>query len=215
MQLTANRAWTYVAMVATRIARPAGRERWANGISIALSPPVAGAAALLGVAARIDTPDAWAWSLADIALVVALPLLFVVWLVQTGRVSGIDLQLRQERVWPYRISILSAMVAAGASFAFGAPHALTVLLSALAVQGMILSAVTAVWKVSLHTAAVAGAAVVAWHVAGPASLGIAALVPVVAWARITLGRHTPAQTIAGALVGSLICAAAFVFIPVA
>jgi membrane-associated phospholipid phosphatase len=51
--------------------------------------------------------------------------------------------------------------------------------------------------------------------AGPAALVIAALIPLVAWARIALGRHTLGQAIAGALVGGLIYTTAFLFIPAA
>lgn len=209
MQLTVNRAWSHVSAMAIRVSQPAWRERWALRVSHVLSPPAVGTAGLLAVAARTNTPEAWAWSLADIALAVVLPLVFVVWLVQTGRVSGIELQHRHERAWPYRVAILSATLTAGASFVFDAPRELTILLCALAVQTLVLSAVTAWWKISLHTAAIAGIAVVAWHIAGAAGPGIAALVPLVAWARITLGRHTLSQTIAGALVGGLIYAIAF------
>lgn len=213
MQLTASRA--PVSALSGRIPQPSRRDRWAGRVSHVFSPPVAGAGGLIAVAARMDTPAAWAWSLADIALAVALPLLFVVWLAQTGRVSGIELQHRHERARPYCIALLGATLAAGASFVFDAPRALTVLLCALAVQTLILSAVTVWWKISLHTAAITGAAVVAWHVAGPAGLAIAALVPLVAWARVALGRHTPGQTVAGALVGGLIYITAFLFIPAA
>ncbi len=213
MQLTADRAQTRPTTPFARFIRPAQRQQWAGRVSLVFSPPVAGAAGLVVIAARIDTPITWLWALTDIALVVALPLLFVVWLVQTGRVSSIDLPQRHERARPYCVAILSAILAAGLSFAFDAPRALTVLLGALAIQTLILSVVTTWWKISLHTAAMAGAAAIGWHVAGPATLVIAALIPLVAWARIALGRHTLAQTIAGTLVGGVIYTGALLFMP--
>ncbi|MGQ9905060.1 MAG: hypothetical protein ACUVRU_12225 [Anaerolineae bacterium] len=180
------------------------RECWAERLSIALSPPVVGAAGLLATAISIGTPAAWAWLLADIVLAIVLPLLFVVWLVRKGHISDIDLRQREQRAWPYRVAIACALIATGLSALLNAPRVLAVMVGALAAQTLILWAITTRWKISLHAAAIAGGVVVAGHLAGPIWLASAALVPVVCWARVTLGRHSLAQTIAGALVGGAV-----------
>ncbi|MCS7061532.1 MAG: hypothetical protein RMN25_10270 [Anaerolineae bacterium] len=188
-------------------------DKWAGRVSIIFSPPTAGAAGLLAVAAHINTPEAWAWSLADILLTVILPLLFVVWLVQTGRASDLDLCRRDQRKWPYRVMMLSSAVSIGLSLVFGGPPLLTILVGALAVQTLLLSLITMAWKISLHTAAIAGTAAVAWYLAGAPALILALLTPVVAWARVRLGRHDVPQTVAGALVGAATFTATFALLP--
>jgi membrane-associated phospholipid phosphatase len=68
------------------------------------------------------------------------------------------------------------------------------------------------WKVSLHTAAASGTAAILVLSFGP--LFILALPPIVlvAWSRIRLGDHTPAQTLAGAALGGLVATAVFILL---
>ncbi len=213
MQITVNHVQARKAVLHSQSGSPLRRERWAWRVSMIFSPPLVCAVSLLGLAAYLATPEAWGWSLIDMVLIVGLPMLFVAWLVQTGRASDIDLRHRHQRAWPYLVTILTAGVAVGLSFVFGAPRLFTLLIGALMAQTVILAVITRVWKISLHSATVAGAGVVAWHLAGPASLLILALTPLVAWSRIVLRRHDLAQTVAGALVGGLVYSAAFLLIP--
>ncbi|MEO3855696.1 phosphatase PAP2 family protein [Acrocarpospora sp. B8E8] len=59
------------------------------------------------------------------------------------------------------------------------------------------------WKISFHTAVAAGSVVMLAWLLPPAPVYAvgAALVMVIAWSRVTLGDHTPAQTAAGVLAG--------------
>jgi membrane-associated phospholipid phosphatase len=65
-----------------------------------------------------------------------------------------------------------------------------------------LFAITTQWKISIHSTAIAGAAVLALYLAQGIVWPLLISVPVVGWSRIHLRRHTVMQVIAGALLGA-------------
>jgi hypothetical protein len=89
----------------------------------------------------------------------------------------------------------------------GAPRELLALEAAMAVG--LGTLVTLAWKVSVHVAVVTGALVILVMVFGPATLVFSPAVVLVAWARVTLLDHTPAQTLAGAALGAAVAASVF------
>jgi membrane-associated phospholipid phosphatase len=66
-----------------------------------------------------------------------------------------------------------------------------------------------VWKLSVHSGAVAGTMVVLTLIFGPAALVLAVLAGAVAWARVEVGDHTPAQVIAGGAIGTIVAGIVF------
>ena len=82
------------------------------------------------------------------------------------------------------------------------PAAFMAPLFALLAEIFLLFAITLVWQVSVHTATTAGLVTFACLAFGPIAACWTLLIPLVAWARIYLRRHTLAQTLAGAFLGS-------------
>jgi membrane-associated phospholipid phosphatase len=72
--------------------------------------------------------------------------------------------------------------------------------------------ITLWWKISVHAAIAAGAATVLLLVFGPALLVVWPLVALIAWSRVQVGDHTPAQTLAGAALGGLIATTVFILL---
>ena len=107
---------------------------------------------------------------------------------------------------------LASGLAGAALFAMlGAPPALVALMIA-GVSGIgVALLITLRWKISVHVGALAGIIVVCTILIGPQALIVAPLVPLVAWARVELGAHTPAQAIAGGVIGALVSGAAYLF----
>jgi membrane-associated phospholipid phosphatase len=68
------------------------------------------------------------------------------------------------------------------------------------------------WKLSLHTTAAAGTVAVLVVTFGPALVLAVPIVGLVAWARVRLGDHTPAQTLAGAALGGLVATTVFILL---
>ena len=69
--------------------------------------------------------------------------------------------------------------------------------------------VTLWWKISVHAAIAAGAATVLPLVFGPALLTVGPLVTLIAWSRVQVGDHTPAQVLAGIALGIVVNATVF------
>jgi PAP2 superfamily len=69
--------------------------------------------------------------------------------------------------------------------------------------------VTLWWKLSVHTAAAAGTVAILALTFDPVLTLAVPAVALVAWARVRLGDHTPAQTLAGAALGGLVATTVF------
>ena len=69
--------------------------------------------------------------------------------------------------------------------------------------------VTSAWKISVHQAVSAGAVIMLAQTYGPWALSAYILVAVVGWSRVELRDHTPAQVIAGTLLGTTVAAVVF------
>ena len=123
---------------------------------------------------------------------------------QNGRVHDFHLPDRRDRIGPFAVAIASALLAAVVLFFLGAPDSfLAPVITALA-QTVALCLITLFWQISIHSATTAGLVTYAVLEFGPGALVLTPLVPLVVWARLYLGRHTPAQVTAGVVLG---CAA--------
>jgi membrane-associated phospholipid phosphatase len=69
--------------------------------------------------------------------------------------------------------------------------------------------ITLWWKISVHAAIAAGAATVLLLVFGLALLVVWPLVALIAWSRVQVGDHTPAQVLPGIALGIVVNATIF------
>jgi membrane-associated phospholipid phosphatase len=182
--------------------------RLAYAISQVGSPPVLAIAAFTLTAATASTPGAWAWAGLYAVLAILPPLIYLVWLLHRGQVADLDVQLREERTRPMVFAIACAGIAVLALLMGTAPLEMTLLAAALWVQSVAIFGITLRWKISVHSATAAAAATLMWFLTG-ALLPLLVGVPVIAWSRVRLRRHTVAQTVAGALLGLAILVATF------
>jgi membrane-associated phospholipid phosphatase len=88
--------------------------------------------------------------------------------------------------------------------ALDAPRQLVALVVAMLAGLAATLLVTLWWKLSVHTAAASGTVAVLALAFGPTLTLTAPTVALVAWSRVRLGDHTPAQTMAGAALGGLV-----------
>ena len=141
------------------------------------------------------------WAVLCVCLTSGLSLIYLVYLTRSGKVSDPRAIPRIERVGPLRVVAALHVAAFVLVSLLGGPAELrAALLSyALATLGFVL--LTPVSNLSLHAAGVSGAAVCLAYVFGAWGLPAFALVPLVFWARLQLGRHTPVELALGALVG--------------
>jgi membrane-associated phospholipid phosphatase len=172
------------------------------------SPPVLTLAVLALTASTTPHPNAWIWAGTYAILAILTPMVYLIWLMSQGRVTDLDVQLRQERARPMLFTLASGGVGVMVMALGMAPSELLILSGGLWLQSLIIFAITLRWKISVHSATATGAAAMIWFLTG-ALLPLVVGVPIIAWSRVRLRRHTVAQTIAGALVSLLVFVAAF------
>lgn len=192
LRLSTNRSWC---------------RRLAGFVSIVGSPPILTSSAVMLTALKTSGPGAWTWGAVYVLVGVLVPFLYVVRLVRKGQIRDIHVRVREERRQP----LLVTLVCAGAGLlllALGrAPGAVTAIAATLWLQVVTIFFITLKWKISVHTAAAAGAAMVARTLLGT-TLPLLVVVPLVAWSRVCLRHHTLPETAAGAFLGSTVFLAA-------
>ncbi len=179
-------------------------DRVAGIVSAVFSPPVLGIAMIAIAAGATRRAAAWAWAGIPLALNVLSPILYLIWLHRRGLVSDLDVQRREERARPLLFTLTSMLAAAAILWRAAAPSLLLGVSIAQLLQTALVLMITLRWKISMH-----GAASAAWltfliFVTGWAASPALLALPLVAWSRVHLGRHTPAQTVAGAALGGLV-----------
>ncbi|PPI20778.1 phosphoesterase PA-phosphatase [Rathayibacter sp. AY1B1] len=175
------------------------------------SPAVLAVLVPVVVGARVADPPLLgvAWGALAALFVGVVPYLVIRLLMRTGRIHG-DHHVpdRRERALPIALALVSIAVGLVLLAVLGAPAAVTTFGVVTVAVVLAVGVVNLVWKLSGHAAVVATCAVVVLIAYGPLSLLVS--VPIVLWvlwSRVRLGAHTPAQVVAGAVVGTVLASA--------
>lgn len=186
-------------------------EHLARWISRAGSPPLlATAIILLGAQASADQ-SAWLWAAFYILCVILLPAGYVIWLVQQEKVTDFDLLLREQRLHPLLVAVISAFLAWLVLWFGSAPRLLLLLTGSAWIHLALLLVITLRWKISAHCATAAAFVTFILALFGTIATPLIVVLPLIAWSRLRLRRHDLAQTIAGTFLGSAILGATLYF----
>ncbi|GAA5002723.1 hypothetical protein [Kitasatospora paranensis] len=149
------------------------------------------------------------WAAIAIAFAAVLPILLIVHTAAEGRWADRHLTDRQKRMTV--LPAISASVAAGICLQVltSAPRPMVGLTAAMWATITAIWPITRWWKISVHTAVLSGALAMLAQAFDPWWLAGAAGVAVVAWSRVRLRDHTPAQTLAGAALGAVVAGLVF------
>jgi membrane-associated phospholipid phosphatase len=188
-----------------------GRLRLARLVGELLSPPPIIVVLALVVAWASSPTPAMAVLWGGIAAVSAslLPYALILRGVRRGRLSDKNISLRKQRIRFGVVAITSILLGLVLLAAFDAPAEMVALLASIAVGVACGWVITLWWKISVHAAIAAGAATVLLLVFGPALLVAWPLVALIAWSRVQVGDHTPAQVLAGVALGVVVNATIF------
>jgi membrane-associated phospholipid phosphatase len=141
-----------------------------------------------------------------------IPFAIVIAGVHGRRWTDRHVRVRQERLVPFLAAIASFLAGLALLVALGAPRQLIALVVAMLTCLAVTMLVTLWWKLSLHTAAASGTVAILVLTLGPLLILALPVVALVAWSRIRLGDHTPAQTLAGAALGGLVATTVFILL---
>lgn len=187
------------------------RKRLAKLVSNVLNPFLLSSAVIimLSVASTSSMADALKWSLISLALSVLPVLITVVCLVRRQKLDSIFINPRRQRTRVYLMAIACAVAGCLALYYGGAPT----LLMATFVTGLAaivtFMGINLLWKISLHTAFVAASVTILIIVFHPIGALAVLLLPPVAWARLEMKLHTPAQVACGGLLAAAIVVLVF------
>lgn len=182
---------------------------WARLVSNVLSPPVIWGFLAFPIAFREADSAAQAllWALTYCLMVCVLPAAYIGLMVWRGHITDLHMEVRQERIRPFLVSLIGTGLAWGLLRLMGAPPLLPLfaIVSFVLLGTMLL--ITTVWQISMHAMSITVAVVAtgALYGLGPALL-VSPLIPVVGIARLKLRRHTLAEVVAGGLLGASVTA---------
>ncbi len=187
------------------------RKRIANLTSNTLNPFLVSLVIILVLSfeSASGTLDALRWSLILVAIGILPVFLTIIYLVRKGRLGSIFPNIRRQRT---RFYLLSSVCAAAGYAVLHYSEAPLMLRAAFATglsAVVVFMSINLWWKISLHTAFVAALATVLILLYGWIAAISVVLVPLIAWARIELKQHSPAQVIVGALLIASIVVTAF------
>lgn len=191
--------------------QPSRGTRLARAVTEVLAPTSLAAAQVLLVSWDSAPGMAGlAWGLLAATFCGLLPAGIVLVGVRRHRWTDRHLRTRQQRPVPLLAGIASFLVGLGMLVVLDAPRQLTALVVAMLTGLAATLVVNLWWKLSIHTAAAGGTVAILILTYGSALTLAIPAVAVVAWSRVRLGDHTPAQTAAGALLGGLIATVVFI-----
>jgi membrane-associated phospholipid phosphatase len=153
--------------------------------------------------------EAIKWSLILTALSILPIFLLTYYMVRRNRLDSVFASMRKQRTKIYAIAAILAGVNCIILLSLEAPLTLLALCVAGFSATAVFMCINLRWKVSLHTAVITAAVTVLFILYGFASTASIVLIPLVAWARIELEHHSPAQAITGTLLSPLILVAVF------
>jgi membrane-associated phospholipid phosphatase len=173
-------------------------------------PPIIVVLALIVALDSSPTPGmAVVWGGIAAVFASVLPYAMILRGVRRGRLSDKNIGLREQRIRFAVVALASVLIGLAVLAAFDAPAEMVALLASIAAGLVCGWVVTLFWKISVHAAIAAGAATVLLLVFGTALLVVWPLVPLIAWSRVQVGDHTPAQVLAGVALGIVVNATIF------
>jgi len=180
-------------------------------VSDVLSPPIVWAALAFPLAFNAvdasERPASWAalWAALYALIVCLLPILYIAFMVRRGKITDVHMEVRQQRIRPFLVSMLCTAIGWAMMHWLGAPPMLPLIALFTLIQLTLMLFITLVWQISMHTMSISGAVIATGAVFGlTPALVLLPLVPLVAAARLRLQRHTPAQLIAGTVIGAIV-----------
>ena len=130
-----------------------------------------------------------------------LPVLFIFILFRLGRVSHLNLEIKEQRTLPLLFAIGAACIGVGIFYGIGAPREIIWAGIAYIANGLIFGVITQFWKISFHTGVFTGCVTVLALILHDARFAwLYLLAPLIAWARVRRKRHTLVQTVVGAFI---------------
>lgn len=130
--------------------------------------------------------------------------LFIKECVKRGIFTNMDVSKREQRPLLFGVSIILAVLYLAGLAIFNGPQILMVITLGVMIGIVVVSVINTKIKASMHVATMSALIFVAAIVFNGYYLLLLFLIPLVAWARLKIKRHTLPETVVGGLVGVLL-----------
>ncbi|GAC1305149.1 MAG: hypothetical protein NVS2B3_11760 [Vulcanimicrobiaceae bacterium] len=150
-----------------------------------------------------DAPSFWYLLFSSTFFTSAGPMLYVLWLYATGRITDLDMSVRAERQKVFGAFVIFYGLGTLVLYAMHAPALIVASLAGYTAASFVTQLITRSWKISTHALGVTAPLVVFIYLYGAQPLPFLALVPIVGWSRVWLKAHTPLQVVAGTALGAI------------
>ena len=158
-----------------------------------------------------STAEGVKWFLISVAISTVPVFIIVLYLVRHNRVDSLFIKVRAQRDKVYVLSSVLLGIACAVLFFLRAPVILLAVFVAIFITGLVFACVNRWWKISVHVASLAAAVTALIFLYGSVAAWAILLIPLVAWARVEMEHHSPAQVLAGGMLSSLILLSVFLF----
>jgi membrane-associated phospholipid phosphatase len=148
-----------------------------------------------------DTPTFWLLLFTSTFFTSIGPMLYVLWLYSTDKISDLDMSVRGERERVFGIFVIFYALGTLVLWQLRAPILLTASMAGYAGAALVTQYITRYWKISTHALGIAAPLVVLVKLYGLQPLPFFVLIPIVGWSRVYLRAHTPLQVLAGTALG--------------
>ena len=175
----------------------------ASYISIVFSPILVVVYGVIIAAPFLNVSSPLLWSILFILLFAVPPTLFVYNLLRKGLIQDFHMSVRKERVKPLFVIIFSTLFGISIFYLLDGPKLLIILSICCLLSIILMFVITLFWKISGHSVAAGGLCVLILSLLSESAVLFTILVPVVAWSRVKLSRHTVSQTVVGVILGIL------------
>lgn len=171
-------------------------------VSILLSPPIIllPAPFILVFKKTHDLMTSLKWTgLSDVFLLAMIT--FVIFGTYKGFFSNFDVSIRTERPKLFLAGAIVGILYLSTLTLLSAPRVLTILVLGILLGVIIIGILSRWFKTSIHTATISSFSLSMVILFGINYLPVFLLIPLVAWARVKLKKHTPAEVLVGGFLG--------------
>lgn len=139
----------------------------------------------------------WTLAFTSVFFTAVGPMLYVFYLYWTERITDLDMSNRAERTQVFGAFVVFSVCGTAALALIHAPTIMIASMAAYAANAFVVQMITRGWKISTHALGITAPLVTLLVLYRWQPLPFCVLIPIVCWARVHLGAHTPAQVIAG------------------
>jgi membrane-associated phospholipid phosphatase len=140
------------------------------------------------------------WTALCIVFGSLIPFIFILILYKKKKINDLHVPKREERIKPTLVTLVSYMLGFFVFYILRSPVYLRAIFFGSFLTVIVLVLITYFWKISFHTSWITFFCITYYIIFGKWAILLAVCIPLIAWARVRIKRHSVAQVIAGSAV---------------